>query len=105
MFRSDRGSQYASQDFRDGLKEYGITVSMSRRGDCWDKACSETLLGSLKVERLHGQNFETRRQAKDGVVDWLLWCNRTRLHPTLAYVSPMKFGQDWLANKPRQANS
>ena len=49
------------------LKEYGITASMSRRGDCWDNACSETLFGSLKVERLHGQNFETRRQAKDEV--------------------------------------
>jgi len=105
MFHSDRGSQYASQDFRDALKEYGITASMSRRGDCWDNACSETLFGSLKVERLHGQKFETRRQAKDEVIDWLLWYNRSRLHSTLAYVSPMKFEQDWLANQPRQANS
>jgi transposase InsO family protein len=44
------------------LKDYGITASMSRRGDCWDNACSETLFGSLKVERLHGQTFATRRQ-------------------------------------------
>ena len=78
---------------------------MSRRGDCWDNACSETLLGSLKVERLYGQKFETRRQAKDEVIDWLLWYNRTRLHSTLAYVSPMKFEQDWLDNQPRQVNS
>ena len=105
MFHSDRGSQYASQDFRDVLKEYGITASMSRRGDCWDNACSETLFGSLKVERLYGQKFETRRQAKDEVIGWLLWYNRTRLHSTLAYVSPMKFEQDWLANQPRQVNS
>jgi transposase InsO family protein len=54
MFHSDRGSQYASNDFRDVLKEYGITASMSRRGDCWDNACSETLFGSLKVERPYG---------------------------------------------------
>jgi len=52
MFHSDRGSQYASNDFRDALKEYSITASMRRRGDCWDNACSETLFGSLKVERL-----------------------------------------------------
>ena len=104
MFHSDRGSQYVSQDFRDVLKEYAITASMSRRGDCWD-ACSETLFGSLKVERLYGQTFETRRQAKDEVIDWLLWYNQTRLHSTLAYVSPMKFEQDWLANQPKQANS
>jgi len=41
--------------FRDVLVEYGITASMSRRGNCWDNACSETVFGSLKVERLHGQ--------------------------------------------------
>jgi transposase InsO family protein len=88
IFHSDRGSQYASQDFRDVLTEYGITASMSQRGNCWDNACSETLFGSLKVERLHGQGFKTRRQAMDEVVAWMLWYNQTRLHSTLAYVSP-----------------
>ena len=43
------------------------------------------------VKRLHGQTFETRRQAKDEVIDWLLWYNQARLHSTLAYVSPMQF--------------
>ncbi|MDZ4209024.1 IS3 family transposase [Rhodoferax sp.] len=105
MFHSDRGSQYASKDFRDVLTEYGITSSMSRRGNCWDNACSETLFGSLKVERLYGQKFKTRREAKDETIAWLLWYNRTRLHSTLAYVSPMKFEQNWLANQPKQANS
>ena len=96
MFHSDRGSQYASQDFRDALKGYGITASMSRRGNCWDNACSETLFGSLKVEHLHGQRFETRRQAKDEIISWLLWYNRDRLHSTLNYVSPMQFEHNWL---------
>lgn len=105
IFHSDRGSQYASQDFTEVLKEYGIASSMSRKGNCWDNACSETLFGSLKVERLHGQRFKTRRRAKDEAIDWLLWYNRTRLHSTLAYVSPMQFEQNWLANQPRQANS
>jgi transposase InsO family protein len=77
---------------------------MSRQGNCWDNACSETLFGSLKVERLHGRCFKTRREAKDEVVDWLLWYNRVRLHSTLAYVSPMQFEQNWLATQPRQAN-
>ena len=105
IFHSDRGSQYASKDFRDVLIEYGITSSMSRKGNCWDNACSETLFGSLKVERLHGQRFETRRHAKDETIAWLLWYNRTRLHSTLAYVSPMQFEQDWLAAQAKQANS
>lgn len=105
LFHSDRGSQYASGAFRDVLREYGITSSMSRRGNCWDNACSETLFGSLKVERLHGQRFVTRRHAKDETIAWLLWYNQARLHSTLAYVSPMQFEQTWLAAQPRQASS
>lgn len=105
IFHSDRGSQYASQDFRNVLSEYGIQASMSRRGNCWDNACSETLFGSLKVERLHGQRFETRRQAKDEVMAWMLWYNQARLHSTLAYVSPMQFEQSWFAAQAMQANS
>ena len=104
LFHSDRGSQYASQDFRAVLKKYDITPSMSRRGNCWDNACSETIFGSLKVERLHGHQFQTRRQAQDQVVAWLLWYNQTRLHSTLAYVSPVQFQKNWLANQ-RRANS
>jgi transposase InsO family protein len=95
IFHSDRGSQYASDDFRQLLEEHGITPSMSRKGNCWDNACSETLFGSLKVERLHGQRFATIRQAKDATIAWLLWYNQTRLHSTLNYVSPIRFEQDW----------
>jgi putative transposase len=47
------------------------------------------------VERLHGQRFETIRAAKDETISWLLWYNRTRMHSTLKYVSPMQFEQDW----------
>ena len=99
LFHSDRGSQYASGAFRDVLKEYGITSSMGRCDTCWDNACSETLFGSLKVERLHGQRFVTRRQAKDETIAWLLWYNKARLHSTLAYVSPMQFESEWLARQ------
>ena len=96
IYHSDRGSQYASQDFSDQLKEHGITASMSRKGNCWDNACAETLFGSLKVERLHGERFETIRAAKDAVIAWLLWYNKTRMHSTLKYVSPMQFEQAWM---------
>ncbi len=95
IFHSDRGSQYASQEFRMALEERGIRASMSRKGNCWDNACSETLFGSWKVERLHGQRLETIRKGKDETIAWLLWYNRTRLHSTLNYVSPIKFEQDW----------
>jgi putative transposase len=95
IFHSDRGSQYASREFNQVLSECRITPSMSRKGNCWDNACSETLFGSLKVERLHGMRFETIRQAKDETLDWLLWYNRTRMHSTLKYNSPMQFEQQW----------
>ncbi|AXC11997.1 Mobile element protein [Acidisarcina polymorpha] len=98
IFHSDRGSQYAGHEFSQVLNEYGITPSMSRKGNCWDNACSETLFGSLKVERLHGMCFETIRQAKDETLDWMLWYNRTRLHSTLNYISPMQLEQRWQDN-------
>jgi putative transposase len=91
----DRGSRYASADFRKPLKRYGMRGSMSRKGDRWDNAVTETLFRSLKVERLHGMMFETRRAAMDEVVDWLVFYNRKRLHSTLGYKSPMAFEEIW----------
>ena len=91
IFHSDRGSQYASGDFQKQLKAFGMLGSMSRKGDCWDNAVTETLFGSLKVERLHGMRFGTRRAAKDEVMDWLQFYNHRRLHSTLGYLSPMNF--------------
>ena len=95
LHHSDRGSQYASAEYRKALKDYGMGQSMSRKGNCWDNACSETLFGSLKVERLHGQRFETIRQAKDETIAWLFWYNQTRMHSTLCYASPIQFENDW----------
>ena len=95
IFHSDRGSQYASHEFRAVLDQYGIRASMSRKGNCWDNAPTETLFGSLKVERLHGERLQTIRQAKDETVAWLLWYNRQRMHSTLSYVSPVEFEDAW----------
>ena len=95
IFHSDRGSQYASDDFRAVLDQHGVMASMSRKGNCWDNAVTETLFGSLKVERLHGERFETIRQAKDAVLAWLHWYNRQRMHSTLNYLSPVEFECHW----------
>jgi putative transposase len=102
LFHSDRGSQYASEDFRRTLEQYGIRPSMSRKGNCWDNAVTETLFGSLKVERLHGERFVTLRQARDEVITWLLWYNQRRMHSTLNYLSPTEFENRW-ANADSQA--
>ena len=99
IFHSDRGNQYASKDFAKLLANFTMKASMSRKGDCWDNAVTETLFGSLKVEQLHGMRFGTRRQAKDEVIDWITFYNHRRLHSTLGYTSPMAFEQKWLAGQ------
>jgi len=97
IVHSDRGSQYCGHEFQNALKSYKMLSSMSRKGDCWDNAPTESLWGHLKVARLHGKRFATRRAAMDEVMDWLGFYNSTRLHQTLGYVSPMAFEQRWLA--------
>ncbi len=99
IFHSDRGSQYCSHAFTSLLKSYGMKSSMSRKGNCWDNAPTESLWGSLKVGRLHGRRFKTRREAMDEVIDWLNFYNHKRLHSTLGYLSPMQFEKTCLAEK------
>ena len=103
IFHSDRGSQYCSQEFQSALTAYGMRSSMSGKGDCWDNAVTESLWGSLKVARLHGRRFPTRRAAMDEVIDWLTFYNHRRLHSTLGYVSPMHFERAWLAAQEKRA--
>ena len=74
---------------------------MSYKGNCWDNAPTESLWGSLKVARLHGVRFSTRRAAMDEVIDWMSIYNHHRLHSTLDYVSPMQFEQRWLADQEK----
>lgn len=99
IFHSDRGSQYCSHEFRATLKGYGMQSSMSRKGNCWDNAPTESFWGSLKIARIHGKRFETRRAVMDEVIDWFAFYNHSRLHSTLGYVSPMTFEKEWLASQ------
>ena len=103
IFHSDQGSQYCSHEFQAALGKYGMRSSMSRRGNCWDNAPTESLWGSLKVGRLHGRKFATRRQAMDEVIDWLTFYNHRRLHSTLGYLSPMQFEKNWFAAQLQNA--
>ena len=103
IVHSDRGSQYCGGLFQDTLKAYGMRSSMSRRGDCWDNAPTESLWGSLKVARLHDRSFATRRAAMDEIVDWLGFYNARRLHSTLSYVSPTTFEKNWVTYQQSKA--
>jgi transposase InsO family protein len=103
IFHSDRGSQYCSGEFREVLDEWGIRGSMSRKGNCWDNAPTESLWGKLKTACVHGRRLATREEAQHVVMDWIAFYNHTRLHSALGYVSPMQYEQRWLAAQRKSA--
>ena len=103
VVHSDRGSQYCGDLFQSALKAYGMKSSMSRKGDCWDNAPTESLWGSMKRACVYGQRFTTREEAKAAVLNWLAFYNAKRLHSRLDYVSPMQFEKNWLAEQARRS--
>ncbi len=94
LHHSDRGSQYACHEYQKRLRDYGMSVSMSRKGDCWDNAPVERFFGSLKSERLASCRFATRKSAELEVLDYITFYNFTRLHSTLGYQSPMEYEKE-----------
>ncbi|MBE7521964.1 MAG: IS3 family transposase [Burkholderiales bacterium] len=104
MHHSDRGSQYASGVFQDKLVEFGMTCSMSRKGNCWDNAPTESFFNSLKNERVHGTRYATREAAIADLFDYIeVFYNRRRKHSTLGYVSPARFLAGWISSQHEQA--
>jgi putative transposase len=100
IHHSDRGSQYASQAFQNKLGDYGMVCSMSRKGNCWDNAPTESFFNSLKNERVHGTRYATREDAIADLFDYIeVFYNRRRRHSTLGYHSPVQFLQDWITNQ------
>lgn len=92
LHHSDRGVQYASDDYQHLLTRHGITVSMSGRGDCYDNAMMESFWATLKTERVHHQKYATRAQARGSIFEYVeVFYNRKRLHSSLGYVSPELF--------------
>lgn len=92
LFHSDRGSQYASDEFRQVLSNNSITQSMSRRGNCWDNAPAESFFSTLKVERIHRRRYLTVEQARVDIFHYIeVFYNRKRSHSMLGYMSPLEF--------------
>ena len=97
IHHSDRGSQYASHAFQAKLKEYGMGCSMSRKGNCWDNAPTESWFGSFKNERVYGERFETHDEMIAMTFEYIeVFYNRKRQHSTLGYRSPVQFLNAWL---------
>ena len=92
LHHSDRGSQYACHDYRAMLEQHGMICSMSRKGDCWDNAVSESFFKTLKVERVRDRDYWTREEAKSDIIDYIeRFYNRKRRHSYLGYLSPVQF--------------
>jgi transposase InsO family protein len=92
IFHSDRGVQYASTDYREALKNHGMLSSMSRKGDCWDNAVSESFFGKLKTEEDNDMQFRTRNVARHEIFKFIeIWYNRERRHSYVGNISPMNF--------------
>ena len=103
IHHSDRGSQYASLVFQAKLKKCGMTCSMSRKGNCWDNAPSESWFGSFKNERVYGERFETRDEMIAMAFEYIeVFYNRKRLHSTLGYKSPMQFLNNWISDQQQE---
>lgn len=92
LHHTDRGVQYACGDYRKLLTRNEMICSMSRKGDCWDNAVSESFFATLKNELIETQPWETREQVRAAVFEYIeVWYNRERLHSSLDYNSPAAY--------------
>jgi putative transposase len=92
VHHSDRGSPYASEDYRDALKDGGLIPSMSRTGDCWDNAVAESFFATIKAELIDAERFPTRAAATATIGDYIeRFYNPQRRHSHLGFLSPIEF--------------
>jgi putative transposase len=92
IHHSDRGSQYASNDYTDLLKTNGIAISMSRKGNPWDNAACESFMKTLKYEEVLRNEYRDLAEARASIREFLEKIyNHKRLHSALGYVPPAEF--------------
>lgn len=95
LFHSDRGVQYACNEFKAELGRHQAIQSMGRKGNCWDNAVAESFFKSLKSEMAHHQKFDTKEAAKRAIFEYIeVWYNRKRMHSTLGYRTPCQMEKE-----------
>jgi transposase InsO family protein len=104
IHHSDRGSQYASNDYTDLLKASGIEISMSRKGNPWDNAACESFMKTLKYEEVLRNEYRDLAEARASIYEFLEKVyNRKRLHSALGYLPPVEFEAQLAARKMEAA--
>ena len=92
IFHTDKGVQYACEAFREALKEKNMIQSMSRKGNPYDNAVSESFFNTLKTEEVYQHTYFTKQQARTSIFEYIeIYYNRVRLHSSLGYLTPMEF--------------
>lgn len=92
IHHSDQGSQYAANEYQAILRNYKITTSMSRKGNCYDNACIESFHGVLKRELIFHERYQTREEAKKSIFTYIMtFYNYKRIHSAINYMSPMAY--------------
>jgi transposase InsO family protein len=95
LHHSDRGVQYACDAYQGLLTRYGLRASMSRRGNCYDNAVTESFFGTLKTELVHHENYATREIARQSLFEYIeVFYNRQRRHSSLGYLSPAEYEEE-----------
>jgi transposase InsO family protein len=96
LHHSDRGSQYASNDYQQLLKDYHISCSMSRKGNCYDNAVMESFFATLKQELIYRQPYQSQQLTTQTIFEYIhVWYNRKRIHSSLGYLCPLEFEKHW----------
>lgn len=94
IHHSDQGSQYCAQEYRRLLDQFGMTASMSRKGNCYDNAPMESFWGTLKQELVHHRGYRTRQEAILEITEYIeIFYNRQRRQARLGYLSPVAYEQ------------
>ncbi len=106
VHHSDRGTQYASNDYTDLLQANGITISMSRKGNPWDNAACESFMKTLKYEEVLRNEYRDLTEARASIREFLEKVyNQKRLHSALGYLPPVEFEANLAAQNRKDAAS